>query len=189
LRGATAGIALAGIFWAQPYRLAINTTASEPEGWYLTRRLDSGAPLHRGELVVMRYAGPAVAKYRTVAPYPAGTKFIKRIAGIPGDKLDTSGRHVALTTPEGRTVSLGILLAQSPSGKPVPTPAPWRGTRIPTGRYYLASTDTRVAFDSRYFGLMPRQRILAEAWPIWTWKKPAESKAKSISRIGPDGVR
>ncbi len=172
LRGATAGVVLVGIFWAQPYRLAINTTASEPEGWYLTRRLDSGAPLRRGELVVMRYAGPAVAKYRAVAPYPAGTEFIKRIAGIPGDKLDTSGRHVALTTPEGRTVSLGILLAQSPSGKPVPTPAPWRNTHIPGGHYYLAATDIQTAFDSRYFGLVPRQRILAEAWPIRTWKGP-----------------
>lgn len=173
LRGGIAGAALIGAFWLQPYRFAVNTTPSEPEGWYLTRALAPDAPLERGELVVIRYEGPAVAKYRTVAPYPAGTEFIKRIAGVPGDRLDTRGRRVALVTPRGRTVSLGAILTRSPSGKPVPPPAPWHNAPIPARRYYLAATDTRAAFDSRYFGLVPRQRILARARPIWTWKAQA----------------
>lgn len=165
--GAVLGGLLVGAFALQPYRLALNATPSEPEGLYLTKHLSPDAALHRGELVVMRYEGPAVARYRAVAPYPAGAEFIKRIAGLPGGALYATGGHVRLVRSGRRhPVPLGDRLARSPSGKPVPPGPAWNGARIPSGRYYLASDGYRAAFDSRYFGLVPRRRILAEAWPL-----------------------
>lgn len=169
VKGVVLGTALVAGFAWQPYRLAINTTPSEPEGLYLTRSLAPGAGLYRGELVVMRYEGPATRRYRAVAPYPAGSKFIKRIAGLPGDVLYAIDEEVLLVHAGGyRSTKLGRRLVRSPSGKSVPPGPAWNDARIPPSTYYLASSSSPEAYDSRYFGLVLRKRILAKAWPIWT---------------------
>jgi|GEM_PF-6324805 len=181
--GAVLGGLLVGALALQPYRLALNVTPSEPEGLYLTKRLSPDAALHRGELVVMRYEGPAVARYRTVAPYPAGSEFIKRVAGVPGDLLYSTSRRVRLVrSGAAGAVILGFRVPRSPSGKPVPAGPIWGGVRIPAGWYYLASDGYKDAFDSRYFGLVPRRRIIAEAWPLLVRRRTVGGRAQGAGQ-------
>lgn len=165
-QGLIFGGLLIWLFLAQPYRLVYNFTASEPEGFYLLHRLD-GAALHRGELVSFRYEAPwPISPYTA---YPNGTGFLKRIAGQPGDRVtSTHGRYV-LTTTDGQTIPLGTALTQTPSGKPVPYRAHYRGVPIPTERYYMVGDGNPESYDSRYYGLISRDRITGTAKPLWVW--------------------
>jgi len=170
LRLFATGLAFGGLlvwtFLAQPYRLIINYTASEPEGLYLLHRLGAAA-LRRGELVSFRYEAPWPVPPYTA--YPNGTGFLKRIAGQPGDRVtSTHGRYV-LTTTDGQTVSLGTALTQTPLGVPVPYRAHYRGAPIPAGHYYMVGDGNPESYDSRYYGLIPRSRITGTAQPLWTW--------------------
>jgi len=153
-------------FLAQPYRLIINYTASEPEGLYLLHWLGADA-LRRGELVSFRYEAPwPILPYTT---YPNGAGFLKRIAGVPGDRVQSKGGHYVLTTPDGDTQSLGTALTQTPSGVPVPYRAHYRGATIPVGRYYMAGDGNPDSYDSRYYGLISRSRIIGIDKLLWAW--------------------
>lgn len=155
-----------------PGRLAVNATASEPEGLYWVTPLPLTAPLLRGERVVMRYRCPLIHKrcpFSQVAPYPDGSGFIKVVAGLPGDTVNSHHGVYTLELPDGRHASLGHALARSPSGIPIPLRMRWHQATIPAGEFFLSSTRSPASFDSRYFGLVPRSRITGRAHLLFTW--------------------
>lgn len=154
-------------FLAQPYRLVINHTASEPEGVYLLHRLSSGTILHRGELVSFRYEAPwPTPPYTT---YPNGTGFLKRLAGVPGDRVNSDHGRYTLIPPNGHRVTLGVALSHTPSGVPVPHRAHFHHQIIPARHYYMAGDGNPESYDSRYYGLIARDRIIGTARLLWAW--------------------
>ena len=104
---------------------------------------------------------------RQVAPYPDGAHFIKEVAGKPGDRLYTRNGSDYIRRAGGKTIDVGAILARAPSGRPIPFHPTWNGQRIPRGQLYLSSTRVPQSYDSRYFGLVSRARILGTVKLLW----------------------
>lgn len=150
------------IFEIQPWRLSVNRTDSEPPGLYLIHRLAPDTVLADGDLVAFSYLSPF-----PFPPYSTWdrTTLLKRIAAGPGDVLTTSGRcQYANGAP------LGCALEETPTTKvSIPHFAHFDGTPVPEGDYYLQGDGNPASYDSRYFGLVPRTRMLGTARPLWIW--------------------
>jgi conjugal transfer pilin signal peptidase TrbI len=125
--------------------LLFNFTASLP---YTVVWLHPGATaLHRGDLIVYRYAGEALMQVRP------GQRFFKRIAGVPGDRVSVEERRVLVNGAE-----VGIARQYTRDGQrlePLPPGV------IAAGYFYVQGTHA-MSFDSRYraSGLVHASQIL-----------------------------
>ena len=108
----------------------------------------------RGEIVVFRY------------PKNISQRFIKRIIGLPGDKIEVKAGSIMVNDQ---------VLDESkylPSG--VQTPGNIQ-TSLNENEYFVLGDNRISSFDSRQWGLLPRKniigRVLIRAWPITTLTK------------------
>jgi len=108
----------------------------------------------RGEVVVFRY------------PKNISQRFIKRIIGLPGDKIEVKAGSIMVNDQ---------VLDESkylPSG--VQTPGNIQ-TSLNENEYFVLGDNRISSFDSRQWGLLPRKniigRVLIRAWPITTLTK------------------
>ena len=108
----------------------------------------------RGEVVVFRY------------PRNVSQRFIKRIIGLPGDKIEVKAGSIMVNDQ---------VLDESkylPSG--VQTPGNIQ-TSLNENEYFVLGDNRISSFDSRQWGLLPRKniigRVLIRAWPITTLTK------------------
>jgi len=108
----------------------------------------------RGEVVVFRY------------PKNISQRFIKRIIGLPGEKIEIKAGSVMVN---------GKILDESeyfPSG--VQTPGNIQ-ISLDENEYFVLGDNRISSFDSRQWGLLPRKniigRVLIRAWPITTLTK------------------
>lgn len=129
--------------------IALNQTGSQPN-WLLL--VLWGRPFGRGDLVAFRFPG---SRY-----YGDGILFAKQVRGMPGDNLEIR---------DDRTFWLnGALLdtvrAADSKGEPV-TPFYYRG-KIPDGSYFLYAAAPK-SYDSRYFGLIGKERIVGKVIPLF----------------------
>ena len=143
------GFCLAVLFsWF--FTFSINLSESLPGHLYLIyKRADN---FQRGDLIYFRWYGPY---------YPKKTRFMKVVAGEPGDvvsQVDSSfyvnGRNVGTAKPFTRT------------GKPL-VASSFRGT-IPRGKYWV-TTPHIDSYDSRYedSGLISEGQIDGKAYLLW----------------------
>lgn len=134
--------------------LLVNWTGSLP---YTLAWLDrSPRVLQRGDLVVYRFDGTAIAHYPGLRRQP----FFKRIAGLPGDRVTVQGRTVAVNG-----VDVGTAKDRAWDRRPLQPIAP--GV-VPPGHFY-AQGSTADSFDSRYrsSGLVRVDQVLGVARPIF----------------------
>lgn len=124
--GVIAWLATAGM----GYRITENLTTSLDGHIYIHRE---GEPFRKGDLVAFRWHGGAT--------YPAGTIFIKRVVGVPGDTVKRNGQQFWV----GNTY-IGVAKSKSRAGVPL-TPA--AGGVIAEGEYFVA-TPSPDSLDSRY---------------------------------------
>ena len=114
----------------------------------------------RGEVIVF--------KTDSIASLPAGQFWIKRVAGVPGDRLGISGgklyindKHVALSNEVGE---ISYLL---PTG--AERMAPLTNVTVPIGLYYVLGDNATNSYDSRFWGFVPAKNILGRVafcyWP------------------------
>jgi conjugal transfer pilin signal peptidase TrbI len=131
------------------YQLGLNATRSLPEQLFLIER---GQFPNRGEYVAFRWHGGG--------PYPAGTVFIKTLAGVPGDVVSRQGREYFVN---GRPVGTakpvsreGEMLAPGPTGV------------LPERRYYVAAPHPD-SLDSRYAltGWIDATQIIGRAHAVF----------------------
>lgn len=145
--------------------------------------------LHYGELVQFHYICPQTPVALShgplrgvtalacldarVAPYADGSTFVKKVEGLPGDRVTARNGCVTIHRSNGQVVALGCVLSRAPDGRPVPFHEHWgaQGTRIPHGEWYASSTRVPQSYDSRYFGLVRSQQIIGTIQPIWTTAK------------------
>ncbi len=137
-----------------PAGITYMSSASLPEGWYVTHPVSF--PLSRGETVCAVYHEPRWAYGRG---YLANGSFIcKHVTGLPGDYLENREGAVWICQSERAGCAFaGRILSHDSKGRPVvAAPLP---QRIPPGYVFLGSTRVPNSFDSRYLGLFPVGQI------------------------------
>jgi conjugative transfer signal peptidase TraF len=134
-----------------------NDTPSEPEGLYIRAR----RPPAVGKLASFK-APPAAAGYvaRRLS-YLHDTPVLKTLAAGPGSFVcTTSGRLVINGSVEAP------ILAQDGSGARLPH---WSGCRrLGRGEWFAYSARVPNSFDSRYYGPLRSDQLIAVYRPVWT---------------------
>lgn len=129
--------------------IGINPTESQPYRLFLILKK---RPFDRGDLVSFRFPG---SEY-----YAEGSFFVKEVHGKPGDHLEIrKDRTVWLN---GRF--LDTVRATDSQGKAV-KPFLFDGP-IPEGHYFMYAP-AQNSYDSRYYGLIGKERIVGKAIPLW----------------------
>jgi type IV secretory pathway protease TraF len=135
---------------------------SLPQGLYLATRFDGEAALARNQLACFPYENPSWA----AKPYlHKGELLCKHVYGLPGDTLTTSDDGTNEICHGGICDNVGTALKQDSRGRPVHHPV-WTGSLIPEGSYYLGSTRRPNSLDSRYLGLIPKNKIVKTLVPL-----------------------
>lgn len=99
----------------------------------------------RGEVVVFHY------------PENPSTRHIKRIIGLPGEKITIDDSEIKITLPEGDFFSLDeseYLSFLNTTGKTEIT--------LEKGEYFVMGDNRSASFDSRRWGSLPREYIIGK---------------------------
>lgn len=151
-------LALAGTIVAPPRpRLLWNASASAPIGLY---RIGDPAGAARDAMVV---AWPP-ASVRLLAArrryIPLNVPLVKRVAGVPGDRVCAIGASVRVN---GRRVA--TRRARDGDGRAIPW---WQGcVTLGPDALFLLMADSPDSFDGRYFGPSARAEIVGTARLLW----------------------
>ncbi len=155
-----------------------------------TKIFDVGKP-ERGDIVVFRF------------PKNPNVDYIKRVIGLPGDRISYYGKKVHVNDKPVKQTSLGryrgvgqgrnmtgamhlieelpnaehsILVMGSPSRRP--------GVYVvPEGEYFVMGDNRDNSNDSRYWGTVPEQMLVGKAfliWMSWDW----ENDGIGFNRLG-----
>ena len=141
--------AMLAVWFDAHYRLGLNATESLPQRLFLIER---GEQPHQGDFVAFRWQGGGT--------YPAGSTFIKIVAGVPGDVVTrVDGRYFVNGQSVGRAKSVsrqGILLQPGPTGT------------VPAGFYYVRAPHPD-SLDSRYAltGWVSKSQIIGRAHALY----------------------
>ena len=138
------------------------------------KAIEIGSP-KRGDVVVFRY------------PEDPSTPFIKRIVGLPGDRIgyhdkilyvngmpaeqETLGRYVgtgpgrSMTGASHRTEQVGDCVHDILVHRGYPSRA--GETVVPPGHYFVLGDNRDNSRDSRYWGTVPDSHLIGKAFAIW----------------------
>jgi len=116
----------------------------------------------RGDLAVFKTDG--------IPSLRAGSNFVKRVAGIPGDrvriadgKLFVNGKHLPLRNESGEIAYL------EPRHVLGYNQATYVDITVPQGHYYVLGDNQPDSLDSRYWGFVPANNMIGKAtgcvWP------------------------
>ncbi len=120
----------------------------------------------RGEIIVFVY------------PKDPSRDFIKRLIGLPGDKLEVRNRVVYINDkPLGESYVFhedDEFIATYPRDNFGPI-------AIPAGKYFMMGDNRENSMDSRWWGFLDKDKVIGRAFIIY-W-------SRDISRFMPTGIR
>jgi conjugal transfer pilin signal peptidase TrbI len=133
--------------------ILFNVTPSLPY-WIVAIDYTARNP-QRGDYIVYSFEGEAIQQFPGLRRQP----LFKQVAGMPGDVVTVTARHVYVN---GREV--GFAKTHTITRLPLQPISP---TVIPQGYYYVAGQNPD-SFDSRYAisGLVARRQILGRVTPL-----------------------
>jgi len=115
---------------------------------------------HRGEVVVFKYP-----KDETQSTY-----FIKRVIGVPGDRVVIKDGHVVIYNdkyPEGLTLSEKYIPPSTPT---LARPNGQDDFKLGPGEYLVLGDNRNQSFDSRDWGILRSDEIIGlvrlRLWPV-----------------------
>jgi conjugative transfer signal peptidase TraF len=159
---AVVGMAVAsaiGSAWASGWRF--NTTPSEPIGIYRLTPVTAQTVIHHGDLIAFC---PPVALYPFMVHGNCpngGAPFLKTVVGVPGDVVDVSAAGVSVN---GRLLPQSRVIVRPKAWPGLTLPADFGVRRLAPGQYWaFGSGDPKVSFDSRNWGVVQRDRVIAVA--------------------------
>ena len=166
------GIAAASaVEW--PVKLIWNATASAPIGFYTVEPADA---LDVPELVAVMPPEPLAAFMVERGYVGRGVPLLKRVLGLPGQRICRSGRTITVDGSE-----MGEALERDRIGRDLPV---WQGCRVVgDGEIFLMNWEVRDSLDGRYFGPIPASSVIGRALPLWTdeegdgryeWRAPTQ---------------
>ena len=171
--------------------LLSNRQVFAPEGrvarWILPYR-----NVRRGDIVVFYYPNP--------------TLLVKRVVGVPGDRLRMVGGHVYINGEElkepyarvdaGAQITAGDDFPPATYADPEIDPQWWRQMQslthdgeltIPAGEYFVLGDNRNHSDDSRFWGFVPRQAIFAKPLVIYfslKWQPQRAVQTGANDRLG-----
>ncbi|MBA57774.1 MAG: signal peptidase I [Gammaproteobacteria bacterium] len=113
--------------------------------------------------------------------------FIKRIVGIPGDKVRYQDKVIYINGKKQTQTFVGQIPAKNPESLEYKEKLgeidhlihrnPYRQTRIdewmvPEGYYFMLGDNRDQSSDSRYWGLVSEENIVGKAVAVWMHKEP-----------------
>jgi len=97
---------------------------------------------------------------------PANVPLVKRVVGVPGDRICAAGATIAVNDRPLATRRMSDRL-----GRPLPW---WRGCRtLRDGALFLLMAERSDSFDARYFGPSDVHDIIGKATALWVTAKEA----------------
>ncbi len=159
--------------------LLVDKLAYSPPGGigkYLLPYLD----VHRGDIIVFRY------------PIDLSQTFVKRVVGVPGDRLRLINKQVYLN---GELLEEPYVIHKSdfidfyrdnfPSSPNAPLFDPAidmlenhvvdQEVVVPPGKYFAMGDNRDQSLDSRYWGFVPRENIIGKPLVIyWSYDAPTD---------------
>lgn len=141
------------LYLAAKHWLWVNVTPSLP---YRLVWLEYGGQPQRGDLMVFRFSGEPLPGMG----YVDGVPFFKRVAGLPGDRIEVVERVVSVAG-----VRVGYAKPHTREGQRLD---PIAAGVVPEG-YLFGQADSDDSFDSRYAqsGLVPMTRVVGVAHVIF----------------------
>ena len=164
--------------------------------------------IQRGDIIVFKYPGN---KYDPKSDYlrpdnkPIVTNYVKRVIGLPGDRIQIEGRNVIINgkvLAEHRIEAIDhgdqgpVEIVNNPPRKPGETydvyhdpkksdPLPYpvfaneakgREIVVPADSYFVMGDNRNNSQDSRYWGFVPRDLVIGRAMFVyWSYDESAPS--------------
>jgi signal peptidase I len=160
--------------------------------------------IRRGDIIVFKYPGNKYDPRRDDRPdnKPITTNYVKRVIGLPGDRLRMEGRTLVVNDqplPEHQLEALDnndkapLKIINAPARKPgesydvyynpdfVEEEYPifklegdGREIKIPAGHYFVMGDNRNNSEDSRYWGFVPRELVIGRAMFVyWSYDESA----------------
>ena len=130
-------------------------------------------PIHRDDVIVFNAYGvdknnPTVRK---------STKYTKRVIGLPGDKIEytnngnlyINGKYTSQNYISRSQRTSGTLTLLLPEAKGVKIGANKTFT-VPKNCYFVLGDNRKVSNDSRYYGFVPKNKILGRVY-TFPWQE------------------
>ena len=166
--------------------------------------------IKRGDIIVFKYPGNPYDPKRDdrADNRPIFTNYVKRVIGIPGDRVRIQGNSVIVNgevVPEHRIVAKDhnrkdpLEIVDSPPRKPGELydvyyrPGPeddnqeydaFQGKdelRVPEGKYFVMGDNRNNSEDSRYWGFVPRDLVIGRAMFVyWSYDESAPPSGYGI---------
>ena len=97
---------------------------------------------------------------RDLESWKKGTRFVKRVVGVPGDRVVVSAdaTRVNGVAVAGRLDLLGPLRSDAAAFT--------RAFALRRGEYFVVG-ENASSFDSRYWGTVQTDQIIGEGYPLW----------------------
>ena len=111
----------------------------------------------RGDIIVFKY------------PQDEKKDFIKRVVGLPGDRVDVRQQQVYIND---RPLVEAYAVHQGPStqGQAINPRDDYGPVTVPAGAYFVMGDNRDHSLDSRYWGFVRAEKIKGRAFLIyWSW--------------------
>lgn len=172
--------------------LLVNKFAyASPQGWLA--RLLPYRKIRRGDIIVFKFPGRD-------DPVNGGEHFVKRVVGVPGDRIHIFHRQVFVNgQPYAEPFVHHTFLDQMKSGDDFPpagddylsgATAAWTDEMqnylqkgdlvVPPGKYFAMGDNRENSWDSRFWGFVPRELITGKPLIIyWSYETPRDEYVRN----------
>jgi signal peptidase I len=137
--------------------LIVNKMVFSPSVTWVERALLPRRDITRGDIVVFKY------------PEDPGRDFIKRVIGLPGDRIELRGRTLYVNDAPLTEPYVQHLLPAPAEGRPRSDDVriDYGPVTVPTGQYFMMGDNRDNSQDSRYWGFMPATYVKGQALFIY----------------------
>nr|RNJ69135.1 MAG: signal peptidase I [Leptolyngbya sp. IPPAS B-1204] len=112
---------------------------------------------NRGDIVIFRPPAQLTKMMQGIMTIDQDTVFVKRIVGLPGERLEVK---------QGK-----VFINNHPLSEPYLEAAPdytWGPITIPANAFVVFGDNRNNAFDSHFWGVVPRDHLLGKVvWRYW----------------------
>jgi signal peptidase I len=137
--------------------LLVNKMAFAPTMTGLERLILPQKPVGRGDVVVFKY------------PVQPDRDFIKRVVGLPGDRLELRRKRVYINDVPLEEPYVRYLEPPSTDGivREGDLREEYGPVTVPQGQYFMMGDNRDNSMDSRYWGFVPERNIVGKAIFVW----------------------